>query len=401
MNVLVIGGGASGIISSIVAASNGANVTILERNNTLGKKLSLTGNGRCNFWNKEQSLDKYHSSNIEEFKTIWNLKKDEILPFFHNLGIIEKEINGYYYPFSNQALNIVKILENKLHKLNVTIKYNEFVTKIIYKDKFKVYTSNNIYTADKVIIATGGASFPKTGSDGNMYKVLKDMGHDIIDVLPSLVQVVGKDSFYKYWEGVRSFGKLSLMEDKKIIKEEIGEIQFTNYGLSGVCTFNLSGLIAKGLKKNKEEIILIDLVPWFKGSSKEFLNWLDNEEKLLSNYSLLEILEGFLNIKLIKVIFKLANIKDDTTWSNAPKEKIVKLLKNFPFKVKETLSFDKAQVSSGGVSLKNVNMKTMESKIVPNLYLTGEILDIDGDCGGYNLGIAWITGITAGESVSK
>ncbi len=389
------------MVSAIKAAMNGAKVTLLERNNKLGKKLLLTGNGRCNFWNEYQDITKYHSENIELFQELWQTKKDVILPFFHNLGLIEKVTNGYYYPFSNQASTVLNALETKLKTLKVTIKLNEYVTKITKDKKFHVYTTNNIYESDKVIIAGGSKASPKTGSDGNIYNLVKSLGHNLTPILPSLVQLTGSDNYYKLWDGVRSNATLTLKENNQIIRTETGEAQFTNYGLSGICIFNLSSYISKGLLNNQTEIIYLNLVPWYKGSKEEFLVWLNNQSIKLNNYTLKDILLGFLNPKLVNVIFKIAKIKDDILWENAPQTKIVDLLTNFPFKVQDTLDFNHAQVCQGGIPLTEVNMQTMESKIIKDLYLVGELLDITGECGGYNLGIAWITGLTAGEEASK
>ncbi len=401
MHIIIIGGGPSGLTAAIKAASNGAQVTLLERNNKLGKKLLLTGNGRCNFWNENQDITKYQSENIELFKELWQSKKDEILPFFHSLGIIEKNIQGYYYPFSKEATTILTALENKLTSLGVTIKLNEYVTQIIATNNFKVYTENNIYEGDKLILAGGSKAFPKTGSDGNSYELIKSLGHTLTPILPSLVQLKGQDSYYKLWAGVRSNVILTLKENGKIIRTETGEIQFTDYGISGICTFNLSGLVAKGLNNNCEEIIYINLVPWHSKTKEDFKLWLTNKSKELNGYNLKAILSGFLNSKLVNFILKLAKVEPDIAWKNAPQDKIVDLLKSFPFKVTSTLGFDKSQVCLGGVPLTEVNMKTLESKIIKNLYIVGELLDITGECGGYNLGIAWITGLTAGEEASK
>ncbi len=401
MHIIVIGGGASGITSAINAASHKAKVTLLERNDKLGKKLLLTGNGRCNFWNDFQEITKYHSDNLLAFQKLWQTKKEDVIPFFHNLGIIEKVINGYYYPFSNNATTILTALENKLKTLNVNIKLNEYVTKIEKKDKFIVYTKTNIYEGDKVIIAGGSKACPHTGSDGNIYNLLKSLGHTTTPILPSLVQLKGNDNYYKIWEGVRSNVILTLKENNKIISIEEGEIQFTNYGISGICTFNLSSYITKGLYYKKEEIIYINFVPWFKKNKKDFLNWLTTQSIKLQNYNLKNILLGFLNPKLVTLILKLANVKENIMWQESPQDKIVNLLMAFPFKVTSTLDFTKAQVCLGGVPLTEINMDTMESKKIKGLYLVGELLDVTGDCGGYNLGIAWITGLTAGEEASK
>ena len=401
MNIFIIGGGASGLIAAIKASKNGNKVTILEKNTKCGKKLLLTGNGRCNFWNSDINVNAYQTSNKDLLAKILAKKQDEVLDFFKAIGIVPKVINGYYYPYSNQATSILNALVNKCLKLKVHIKYEEEVLKIIKKDKFYIYTSNNVYQADKVILATGGKSYPKTGSDGKGYELASSFGHQIKKVLPALVQLRGKENFYKELKGVRCEAILTLLENNKEIKSEQGEVLFTDYGISGICTFNLSSLVARGLDNNYQEEILINFVPWFKGSDNDFQKWLDEQDKKLLNYSLGEILEGFLNYKIINCLLKLIKVDYASKWQDVSKEKIVKLLRHFPLKIIGTNSFKEAEVSSGGVPLEEINVETMESLLVENLYLIGEILDVDGICGGYNLGFAWISGILAGEGVCK
>lgn len=351
MNVFVVGAGASGLVAAIKAAEYGCNVVVLERNNKCGKKLLTTGNGRCNFYNENQDLKFYHSQNLELFEEIFNSKKDDILKLFNELGIVPKINNGYYYPFSNQASSVLNALMSKVSKLNIKIINNELVKSIKKEDKFIIFTEENKYIADKVIISTGSKAASKTGSDGNGYNLVKSLGHSIIEVVPSLVQLEGKDNFYKEWKGVRSDVKLSLLEDNKKIKEESGEIQFTDYGISGICTFNLSGIISRGLIENKNYKVLINLVPWFKGNKNEFLSWMNNQSQKLNNYKLKEILEGFLNYNLVNLILRLENISSDAKWEDINKEKLIDRVMSFEFNVLKTKSFDKAQVCSGGVPL--------------------------------------------------
>ena len=181
-------------------------------------------------------------------------------------------------------------------------------------------------------------------------------------------------------------------------KNEFGEIQLCDYGISGICSFNLSGIISKGLNNNFHEEIFINFVPWF-DDKENFIKWLDNQNKKLKGYNISQILEGFLNYKLVNLILKLAKIKKESLWEDIDKVKLANLITNFKFEVKNTKSFEHAQVCSGGVSLDEIDINTMESKIIKNLYIIGELLDVDGDCGGYNLGFAWISGIVAGSNI--
>ncbi len=399
MDVFVIGGGASGLTAAIKAGSAGAHVTILERNSICGKKLLLTGNSRCNYYNENQDIKFYHSNNIEIFKEIFENKKDNILNFFDELGIIPNIVNGYYYPYSNRSDSVVNALLSKIKSLNIEIKTEQQVINIEKEDKFIITTDKNKFYADKVIISTGSKSYPKTGSDGIGYSLVKNLGHTTTKILPSLVMLEGEGNFYKDLKGVRSNAKLTLVENNKTIKEETGEVQFTDYGISGICTFNLSGIIAKGLNKGYTEKIYINFIPWFKGNKEEFLSWMNNQSRLLNGFTIKNILEGFLNYKVINTILKETNTSKDSTWKNSPKEQIIDLIMNFPINIKSTKSFNVSQTCSGGVPLTEINPKTMESKIVKGLFLTGEILDVDGDCGGYNLSFAWMSGLIAGENV--
>lgn len=395
MDVLVIGGGASGLVSAIISRENNNNVTILEQNEKLGKKLLMTGNGRCNFWNKDQDITKYHSSDLDSFQIIYAKKKDEVLKFFDDLGIIYKNINGYYYPFTLQAQTLVDALVKKIEFLKINVKLQEEVIDIKKENnKFIVITKDNVYYADKVIIATG--SLAQSSTKG--YDLLKKLGHTIKPIVPSLVPLEGVPSYYKIWQGVRSEVNLKLYEDNMLIKEEKGEIQLTNYGVSGICIFNLSGLVTEGLTKNKTEEIKIDFAPWFKKSKQEFLKYLENRCQENDFYSLRDILEEFLNKKIVNVIYHILKLNNDVAWSMVNQEKLVELIKEFPFKVKKSADFSKAQVCRGGIFLSEINPNTMESRLVKNLFLTGELLDVDGDCGGYNLGFAWMSALIAGEN---
>ena len=334
---------------------------------------------------------------MDIFKEIYEAKNKEVLDFFDKLGIVYKEINGYYYPYSMQASSILRVLEVKIQKLGINVVLGETVKKISKSTIFQIVTDSNTYICDKVVMAVGSkAGIREDGS----YSLVEDLGHTLIQVRPSLVQLVGKDNYYKDWAGVRSEAKLKLIQDAEVIKEEAGEVQFTDYGISGICVFNLSGIAAKALALGKELVVEINLVSWFKGSKSEFEKWLDNRALEFKNYGIEEMLEGFLNYKLIKVILKLLKIKEDARYQDIDRKRLVDMLWSFKFRVKNTKDFSNAQVCSGGVRLTEVNPKTLESLKVKGLYLCGEVLDVDGDCGGYNLGFAWISGMIVGEHIN-
>ena len=384
----IIGGGYSGVISAIYASKNNE-VTILERNSDLLKKLLLTGNGRCNYFNSVMSLDKFHSYNnelIEDIITMDNI--EELDNFFINLGLFPKVKNGYYYPYSNQATSVKDLLVSKLNELKVNIK-TDYLVKIVEKKDNK-FIVNDELEFDKIIISTGGKAYPKTGSDGIGYDLLKSFGHKITKLSPSLVQITSDNKYLKELSGIRSEALLSLFDKDKKIKEELGELQFTDYGISGICTFNISSYLREGIDN---KYILVNFMPL---DIKSFTLFME------SNNTIFERLEGILNYKLIKVLLKLSNISNDDHWntiSNKQKEDLINNLFNYKVNITGTKSFDNSQVTAGGLVLSEINPKTMESKLVDNLYVTGEVLDLDGDCGGYNLTIAFITGYIAGSNI--
>ena len=402
MKIIVVGGGCSGVVAAINAKNKDNEVVILERNNTLLKKLLLTGNGRCNYFNETYSIDNYHSNNIDlvnDFISDKNITMSK--EFFDNLGIVPKIKNGYYYPYSNQAVSIKDILANEVNRLGIKVIYDTYVEDIEKEDKFIIKTNNEEYICDKLILSTGSFAYPKTGSDGHGYSILEKLGHTIIKPVPALVQLNANSKYLKDWDGVRSDVYLELFEDGEYLTKEEGEIQFTNYGISGICTFNLSHFISRGLEENKKYVVKINFVPFIKTLISPWLYEYANKNKEKDIY---ELLEGFLNKKLIPIILKESNIKSSKKYDELTKEEKVKLinsLRHFKVEITSTKGFDSSQVCNGGVSLDEININTMESKIVKDLYIIGELLDINGNCGGYNLTECWISGILSGKSIGE
>lgn len=400
MKIGIIGGGASGLLAAIFSKSKNNEVIIFERNNFCGKKMLATGNGRCNYWNSDQELNHYQSSNKELIGNLVNYNIDKcVLDFFNKLGIVPKIKNGYYYPFSNQASTIKNALVSEIERLNIKVLNNFCVQDITMKnDEFIVSSESESIIVDKLIIATGSCASPKTGSDGMGYNFLEKFGHTIIKPLPSLVQLKTKGSFLKTWSGVRTDAKVSLYEDNKFIREEIGELQLTSYGVSGICIFNLSNYVARGFDNNKKEEVIINFLPFI---NEDKLTWFINQTNL-TNKNIKELLLSVLNEKIVEVIFKESKLNGNMIFTelNVNEQNIlIDYCTNFKLEVIGTNSFDEAQVCSGGVSLEEINLSTMESKLIKNLYIIGELLDITGDCGGYNLGVAWRTGLLAGTAI--
>ena len=401
MKIGIIGGGASGLVAALNAKSEDNEVIIFERNKECGKKILATGNGRCNYWNEDQSLIHYESSTKDLIKSIINESTEKkVLTLFNNLGIVSKIKNGYYYPFSNQASTIRNVLLDEVLRLGVSIKANFLVNDIKHVDnKFIVCSLDEDVIVDKLILATGSFAAPKTGSDGIGFKFLTNFNHTIVKPLPSLVQLIVDADYLKSWNGIRTDVKLSLYENNKLIKDEFGEIQLTDYGISGICVFNLSNYVARGLYKGNKEVISINFLPFLK-NEEEAKIWLNNKT-LVTNKNISNLLNSILNNKLANVILEKSKIDVNAKFnelSSYEQASIISQCINFKVDIKGTKNFEEAQVASGGVSLSEIDLETMESKLIKNLYIIGELLDITGDCGGYNLGLAWRTGYIAGIS---
>lgn len=388
MKIIIIGSGASGLAAGISLLRCGYDVTILERNNISGKKLLLTGAGRCNFFNSDQNIVHYHSSDkdiLEKIITSDNIHLVE--DFITSLGIIPKVKDGYYYPFANQAYNMKELLERTYLDLGGKIKYNYLVEKI--EKKNSLFLINDNISCDKLILATGSKAYKMTGSDGIGYQLAKKFNHHIVKVLPSLTSLITREKINL--KGVRVDAKVTLYENGVKVREELGQVQFTDYGLSGICIFNLSYYAVKGLNKNKKEVITIDLMPFM-------------DKVSFKNKKVYDLLLGFLPNKMIDYILKTLDISKDIYYedlSSDKKQELTKILKEMEFNITSYKEFDFSQVCSGGVSLREINPLTMESIFVKNLYIIGELLDVNGDCGGYNLTFAFLTGILTSRGDSN
>ena len=388
MKIIIIGSGASGLAAGISLLRCGYDVTILERNNISGKKLLLTGAGRCNFFNSDQNIVHYHSSDKDILAKIITSDNIHLVEdFITSLGIVPKVKDGYYYPFANQAYNMKELLERTYLDLGGKIKYNYLVEKI--EKKSSLFLINDTISCDKLILATGSKAYKMTGSDGIGYQLAKKFNHHIVKVLPSLTSLITREKINL--KGVRVDAKVTLYEDGVKVREELGQVQFTDYGLSGICIFNLSYYAVKGLNKNKKEVITIDLMPFM-------------DKVSFKNKKVYDLLLGFLPNKMIDYILKTLDVSKDVYYedlSNDKKQELTKILKEMEFNITSYKEFDFSQVCSGGVSLREINPLTMESIFVKNLYIIGELLDVNGDCGGYNLTFAFLSGILTSRGDSN
>lgn len=406
MKVAVIGGGAAGMMAAITAAENGANVTIYERNDRVGKKILATGNGKCNFSNIHMQPAFFHGKDVDAaWNIIQNFNEKKVITFFESAGMISKEKNGGLYPVSGQASTVLDILRTKLTVLNIKILTEQYVKDLVPEkgsSRIAVVTKTSKQVFDKVIFACGGAAAPKTGSDGNGLTLAKKLGHNLVPTVPALVQLRCPETFFKSISGVRTDATLTLVIDGKVVDAESGELQFTDYGISGIVVFQLSRTAAYALKKRQKVEIYIDCLSDY--DEKTYEAFVSIRKRNLQNADTVEeFFTGMLNKKLMLLFIKLAGLKPTEAYRCADKKKIDKvfsLCRNFAVTIMDTNSFENAQVTAGGVALSEVT-GTLESKKVKNLYFAGEILDVDGACGGYNLQWAWSSGYVAGKAASK
>ena len=388
MDVIVVGAGASGIIAAL-KLNQKYKVTLLEKNDKCAKKVLITGNGKCNYWNSNIDVSKYNTDSKSNLEVILK-RKEETFEFLTNLGIYPTIKDGYYYPHSLSSLSIKEIFDRALRK-NIDVKYNTEVLDVKKENnKFVLTTNNGEYRCDKLVLSLGSKASPKTGSDGKVYEILKKFGLKVNPVLPALVGLKGNQKYMKDWNGIRIEGSLKLFVNNELVKESSGEIQLTDYGISGICVFNLSSIASASLYENKEVRVKIN---FFEEDFYEFM------ERNTLNLNLEETLESLFNYKLMHIFFKLAKVNKDRHWkelSESDKRSLANVINEFNIKIEEVGSFDRAQVCTGGLSLNEINPTTMETKI-ENLYVIGEALDVDGECGGFNLAFAFITGFIVGD----
>lgn len=405
--ILIIGGGASGMVAAIIAARNGAQVTIIEQLNRVGKKLLATGNGRCNLSNSNMSIERFHGNNVKfAFAALDQFDQNSAIEFFEDLGICcVEEDGGKIFPASLQSSSVLDALRFEISSLGVEEMCDSVVTKIIPKsNQFEIHLKDgNILKCDKVIIATGGKASPGLGSNGSGYILAKALGHKIIEPFPALVKLKLDASFLKSISGAKIIGKASIVSQGKIIAYDNGELLFTDYGISGPPILQLSRYAGELLREGKKSEVVLDLFP--QKSFDEVLSLLQKRVSLRGDKPFDFSFVGLINKRFINVILKEAGIADlqipCKEITKEQLEKVTYILKTWSIPISGTQSWNEAQVTAGGIDVNDINPKTMESKIVPGLYFSGEIMDIDGDCGGFNLQWAWSSGYLAGLSASN
>lgn len=405
--LIIIGGGAAGSMAAILTKDMGIDVAILEGSDRILKKLLVTGNGRCNITNEYIESSRYHSDNPNFFiPALEEFKVSDTINFFLSLGLPLVTLeDGKMYPMSLQASSVVDILRLAINDREIPVYLNSKVKNIKYKkSKFIIETSNGeIYESQKLLLSCGGKSLPSSGSDGSGYYLAKSLGHSIINPLPALVQLKLDYKNLKALSGVKFNGIAEIYVNNELKRCEFGEILFTDYGISGPPILQLSRIASYALSKDSKVFVRINIMHTMNEETLE--NFFEGHFSIFSHRSVHDSFIGIINKKLIPILLKEAGINNihKPCWDLEYKEKrnIYKLLKRWDFKVIGTNSFANSQVTAGGVNTNEVNPNTMESKLIPNLYFAGEILDVDGDCGGFNLQWAWSSAYTAAKNIKK
>ena len=402
-HVAVIGGGAAGMMAAITAAREGVRVTILEHKDRIGKKILSTGNGRCNFTNTYQTPACYRSDNRDfAWNIIQKFNVEKTISFFKELGIYPKDRNGYLYPYSDQAAAILEVLQIEIAKLDICVMTEINVLDIQpVKRGIRVTTDKKTITVDSVILACGSKAAPVTGSDGSGYQLAKLLGHRIVPVLPSLVQLRCAEKFYKSISGVRVQGTVEIYADDISLASDTGEIQLTNYGISGIPVFQVSRYAAKAIYQKQSVTAVLNFMPDM--NKDEFLSFLQERITLCPHKTLDEFFIGIFPKKLCELWIRLSRLPKEmrvSDLSGEQLEKLVLLIQHLRTHITETNAFEQAQICCGGVDTTEINPDTLESNYVPGIYFAGELLDVDGICGGYNLQWAWSSGFVAGKEAA-
>lgn len=406
-DVIIVGAGASGLMAAIAAAGQGSSVLVIEQKEKAGKKILATGNGKCNFTNMNQTPECYRSDDSAFAGRVLScFDAPRTVRFFKKLGIYPRSRDGYLYPNSEQASSVVAILLLECERLKVQFQYNESVTEI-KKPYYTVITqaatdlSSNpkSYFAGKLILAAGGCAAPKLGSDGSGYRLAKSLGHTVIKPLPALVQLKSPDKYCKTLSGVRTNAAVAVYAGGRREASEEGEILFTDYGISGIPVLQLSRFAAKALDRGEKVYLMLDLLPVT--AKEDLADILRQRIRQNPAKTAEEMLLGLLNSKLSYIIILEARLdpyKASGRISKEELESLVRNIKEFKMLIRDTNSFENAQVCAGGAATGEIDGYSMESRISKGLYLCGELVDVDGTCGGYNLQWAWSSGYLAGIS---
>ena len=399
-DVIIVGAGASGLAAAISATRKNKDlkIAILEAQKKAGKKILVTGNGRCNLTNTNVNKDFYHGS-FDVATVLKRYSANKLMAYFSALGLVcDTESNGLVYPHSRQASAVLDVLLMEIKRLNIEI-ICECKVELIRKKSgtFNIKTNNGDYVSKKIVMSCGGKAFPSAGGTGLGLDVIKNLGHKITPVSPALCPIQVNSCYIKSLKGIRAKAEVTLFDGSKAVKSEVGEVQFTDSALSGICVFNLTTL----LPKVKSPVISVNLAKDY--SYIELLNLLNDRKKLFSNEPIENYFTGLFQKNIGIALLKSVTDKPMTEICKRLSDKEIKalanIIQNWKFECKQCKDFSKAQVMLGGVNGSEVNNYTFESKIVKNLFICGEALDICGDCGGFNLHFAFASGIITGENL--
>ena len=404
--VLVVGGGAAGMFAAIFAAYNGNEVHIFEKNEKLGKKLFITGKGRCNITNASD-MDTLFSSVVTNSKFLYSsfygYTNQDVIDFFERIGVATKiERGNRVFPVSDHSSDVIAGLTRELKQLGVEIHLHTSVRKIVGKEQFEYIELQNgkRIEGDACIVATGGFSYQTTGSTGDGYRFAKEMGHDVTEIMPSLVPLEIKEWYAKELQGLSLRNvQATVMDGKKKLYDDFGEMLFTHYGVSGPLMLSASSYIGKKLQE-KELRLVIDLKPALSIEQLDQRVLRDFEENMNKQFK--NAIGKLFPAKLIPIMLELSGIDPDKKVNLISKEErqnFVSLIKSFEMTITGLRDFNEAIITKGGVKVKEINPATMESKLVLGLYFVGEVLDLDALTGGFNLQIAWSTAYAAGNSI--
>lgn len=399
MRILVIGGGASGMIAALTAAENpNHQVTLLERQARLGRKLAATGNGRCNLSNLHTTLARYHGEDptfIQPALTAFDVSST--LDYFSNLGLLTvAEPSGRIYPFSDQAGSVVDILRLAIEQSRIQLVTGSEVTTLYYQDDaFFAQTEARRYAADRVIVACGGMAGAKLGGTRSGYEMLKHFGHSCTKLYPALVQLKTDPTWVKSLKGVRAEARVQIHASEEVLAETRGEVQFTEYGISGPAIFEISRVVTPDRRSMQA---VLDLVPML--DLPDLTAMLTQKCHAFPNLTLENFLTGILQNRLGRTLLRFCGYKLESAINSLKKrdlQTIAQTMKAFSLPITGNMGMEQAQVTAGGIRTSEFNPTTLESTLQPGLYACGEVLDIDGDCGGLNLQWAWSSGRLAGQ----
>lgn len=409
-NVIVVGGGAAGMMAAIFAARNGQNVTLLEKNEKLGKKIFITGKGRCNITNASEIEDLFSAviSNPKFlYSGFYSFTNDQVIHFFEELGVATKiERGNRVFPVSDHSSDVIAALAREMQHLKVKVQLHCEVKELLINNEREIkgvrLANGKKMTADAVVVATGGISYPSTGSTGDGYRFARNCGHKVTELFPSLVPMEVKEWYAKELQGLSLKNiEIHITDGKKKLYDEFGEMLFTHYGVTGPVILSASSIVGKTLEK-KELVLHIDLKP---ALTKEQLDKrLLREFEANHNKQFKNAIDSLLPVKLRPVIIELSGIEEEKKVHEITKEErlnLLRLIKDFHMTLTGLRGYNEAIITKGGISVKEIDPGTMESKLIKNLYFAGEVLDLDAVTGGYNLQIAWSTGYLAGISAGQ